>query len=193
MSLELTTERLLLRALHPHDAPALLTIFSAPQTVKHTEWEPFQTLAEAEWLVNWATNATQQEPRTVFVWGICSRDVEDTDLLGIATLTIRDPSLRQADIGYILSRPAWGRGIATEAARAVIEMGFKQLYLHRITAGCSPENKASARVLEKVGMRREGCLIQNKWEKGQWRDTVIFALLKQEYAGSLHEEIEAIQ
>lgn len=177
MSLELTTERLLLRDLHPQDAPALLTIFSDPQTVEYTEWEPFQTLADADWLVNWARNAAQQQPRTVFVWGICSRDVEDTDLLGIATLTIGDPSLRQADIGYILNRSIWGRGIATEAIHAVIETGFKQLHLHRITAGCSPVNGASVRVLEKVGMRREGCLIQNKWEKGQWRDTAIFALI----------------
>lgn len=187
MPLELSSERLLLRELQPQDTPALFALFSDPLTVEYTEWEPFQTLSDAEWLVNWARNGAEQEPRTVFVWGICWHNAEVTELIGVVTLSIRNSSIGEASLGYILLRSTWGQGFATEAGRAVIAFGFHQLRLHRVTGACSPENQASARVLEKIGMRREGCLIKNKWEKGGWRDTAIFALLEDEWQTTLSD------
>ncbi|MBC8138663.1 MAG: GNAT family N-acetyltransferase [Fibrella sp.] len=177
---ELFTERLRLCDFAEHDAAGLLAIFSDPLTVEFTEWEPFKTIADAEWLIEWARTAAGQDPRTVFAWAIHWRDAENTPLLGIATLTIRDLPLGQGDIGYILDRSVWGRGVATEAARALLDFAFRQLRLHRVTGSCCPENIGSVRVLEKIGMRREGCLVKNIREKGQWRDTVIFALLESE-------------
>ncbi|MBC8143687.1 MAG: GNAT family N-acetyltransferase [Armatimonadetes bacterium] len=174
---ELVSERLCLRPLGPEDVDALFAIFADEQTVAFTEWEPFQTLADAEWLLDWATKTARQEPRTVFVWGVHWRDT-DAELLGMVSLTIRNPASRQADVGYILHRSIWGQGIATEAARLVVVTAFNALSLHRISGECHPENEASMRVLEKVGMKREGCLRQNKWEKGRWRDTAVYALLE---------------
>jgi RimJ/RimL family protein N-acetyltransferase len=181
MPLELSTERLLLRELQPQDAPALFAVFSDPVTVDYTEWEPFRTVSEAEWLVNWARTSAEQDPRLVFAWGICQHNAQDTGVIGMVTLSIRNRSIGEASLGYILLRSTWGRGFASEAGIAVVDFGFQQLQLHRITGACSPENVASARVLEKIGMRREGCLIRNKWEKEQWRDTAIFALLEDEW------------
>lgn len=183
MSLDLVTERLLLSALRPQDAPELFAIFSDPLAVEYTEWEPFRTISSAEWLIHWAVTASEQEPRTIFAWAIRWRNTETTKLLGIATLTIRNPSLREASIGYILDRTSWGCGVATEAARAVLNLAFRELGLHRVTGSCCPENVGSARVLEKIGMRYEGCLLQNNWEKGQWRDTALYALLECEVRG----------
>ena len=184
MSPELPTERLLLRPLQSCDAPALLAIFSDPETVAYTEWDPFETIEDAHWLIRWANTAAEQEPRTVFAWAIQWRDSNDDELLGIVTLTIRNPSGREADIGYMVNRTQWGRGIASEAVQAIILSGFHDLALHRIVGRCSPENTASGRVLEKVGMLREGCLRRNTWEKGRWRDTLIYALLEDEVPGA---------
>ncbi|MBC7807402.1 MAG: GNAT family N-acetyltransferase [Akkermansiaceae bacterium] len=180
MSHEWATERLLLGALQPQDAPELFAIFSDPLTVEYTEWEPFQSISSAEWLIHWAMDAANQEPRTVFAWAIRWRSPEETKLLGIATLTVRNPSLREASVGYILDRASWGQGIATESARGVLDLAFRQLGLHRVTGSCCPENVGSVRVLEKIGMRYEGRLRQNNWEKGRWRDTTIYALLEHE-------------
>ncbi len=176
---DLETDRL--RPLAAGDADTLFSIFSDPPTVEFIEWEPFQGISQALWLLGWARTESLKEPRPVFVWGIEWRDVEESVLLGVVTLIIRDPNLREADIGYVLDRAVWGRCIATEAMRVVIEAAFVRLQLRRLTAGCHPGNAASARVLDKAGMRREGCLIQHKWEKGLWRDTVLFALLDHEF------------
>jgi [ribosomal protein S5]-alanine N-acetyltransferase len=73
----------------------------------------------------------------------------------------------------------------TEAARAVLELGFVQVGQHRIYATCRPENISSQRVLEKIGMTREGHLRQDKWMKGQWRDSFLYAMLVDEWGNNL--------
>ncbi len=82
---------------------------------------------------------------------------------------------------YVLAREAWGRGYAAEAGRAVLAFGFEELRLHRIFVDIDPRNRASLRVAEKLGLRREGQFLENTWTKGEWTDTVIFALLDREY------------
>lgn len=73
---------------------------------------------------------------------------------------------QHAELGYWLGVPYWGRGYATEAARAVVDYGFETLGLHRVYASCFAHNEASARVLKKIGMRYEGCQQSHirKWE-----------------------------
>ena len=64
----------------------------------------------------------------------------------------------KADIGYVLAKPYWGRGLMTEAVRAVVDLAFTDPQIHRVWAVCDIDNTASARVLEKSGMTREGVL-----------------------------------
>ncbi len=90
---------------------------------------------------------------------------------------------READLGYVLNRAYWGRGYATEAARGLLELGFGRLGLHRAWATCDPRNAASARVLEKIGMRREGHLRESKLVKGDWQDSLVYAMLHREWKG----------
>jgi len=86
-----------------------------------------------------------------------------------------------ASIGYTLNRQFWGKGYTTELARALLTFGFTQLNLHRIFALCDEENRTSAHVLEKIGMRREGHLIQDIRLKGQWRNSYLYAILEPEW------------
>ncbi|HEX5505458.1 MAG TPA: GNAT family protein [Thermomicrobiales bacterium] len=89
---------------------------------------------------------------------------------------------RTFEIGWVLDRAHHGRGYATEAAAALLRYGFVTLSLHRVIATCQPENPASARVMEKVGMRREGwfrqCIAR---DDGAWWDEWFYAVLAEEW------------
>jgi RimJ/RimL family protein N-acetyltransferase len=87
----------------------------------------------------------------------------------------------EGDIGYELAPQHWGHGYATEAARAILRFGFTQLRVHRIWSYCVAENTGSAHVLEKLGMRLEGRLREKEFYKGCWWDTLMYALLEQEW------------
>jgi RimJ/RimL family protein N-acetyltransferase len=82
-------------------------------------------------------------------------------------------------MGYLISPAAQGQGYATEAARALLDFGLTTGGLHRITATCDPENTGSVRVLEKIGMSREGHLRDHFLIRGAWRDRLLYAKLAQ--------------
>ena len=177
----LTTDRLILRELVNADAKALVDVFGDPDVVAFTEWETFTEVDQAERLIGWASRGAQEVPRTVFAFAISlpSDDGHPSrggTLIGVSTLIVRDTGCRDAALGFLLGRSQWGRGFATEAARALVAYGFKHLGLHRIHALSRPANTASARVLEKLGMRREAHLRRNLWQKNAWHDTVVHAV-----------------
>ena len=86
---------------------------------------------------------------------------------------------RQA--GYCLGRRWWGRGIATEALRALVDFLFAQVNFHRVGAVHDPDNPASGRVMQKAGMVREGVLRQQRFLKGRFVDTVVYSILRDEW------------
>ena len=90
----------------------------------------------------------------------------------------------EADIGYELAPEHWGLGYATEAAMAMVGFGFGELKLHRISSWCIAENEAAARVLEKVGLRREGRLLEKEYIKGRWWDTLLYGMLESDWRGA---------
>jgi len=100
-------------------------------------------------------------------------------LCGVAILR----GAEEGEIWYLVDPQFWGRGIATEGARQLLDLGFGELALHRIWATCLPENPASARVLEKVGMRKEGFLVKNLKIHGVWKSSYLYATLAEEWHG----------
>lgn len=99
----------------------------------------------------------------------------------IGTCEFKLHSDSEGEVGYLLQRDAWGQGYATEAAAAVVNAAITQLGMHRIIATCAPENAASARILEKLGMRREGHLRRHMWLRDHWRDSYLYAVLDDEW------------
>jgi ribosomal-protein-alanine N-acetyltransferase len=85
---------------------------------------------------------------------------------------------RRAEIGYAISRRYWGQGLAVEAAQAMIAFGFRQMDLVRIEATCLPENMPSQRVMQKLGMQREGVLRSYEVWRGEPKDLVMYALVR---------------
>lgn len=86
-------------------------------------------------------------------------------------------------MGWSIARPVWGRGLATEAARAVIDAAFKvHQDLNRIEATADTRNVASQRVMEKAGMRREGVPRQSRISRRELLDEAYFGILRNEWA-----------
>jgi RimJ/RimL family protein N-acetyltransferase len=104
------------------------------------------------------------------------------ELVGDMSLMWRSEEHRMGEVGYLLHPAATGRGYATEAARALLRIGFEELGWHRIIGRIDARNAASARVLERLGMRREAHLVENEWLKGEWTDEVVYAMLEREWA-----------
>ena len=108
--------------------------------------------------------------------------LSDHSLIGAVGLVIK-PEQGIAELGYWVGKPWWGQGYATEASKAVVDHGFRKLGLARIYAQCFSRNPASARVLEKAGMIKEGHLRKHfkKWD--EFVDIEVFGVLKEEYGG----------
>src|SRR5215831_8922711 len=88
---------------------------------------------------------------------------------------------RTAEIGFIFDPRHQGRGFATEAARAMLEWAFETASVHRVVGRLEARNAASARVLEKLGMRLEAHLVKNEWVKGEWQSELVYAILDREW------------
>jgi RimJ/RimL family protein N-acetyltransferase len=102
-------------------------------------------------------------------------------LIGWCGLKLANPTHQEGELGYALDHAYWGQGYATEAAQAMLAFGFHDLHLHRTVGTCHPDNRASIQVLEIVGMSYEGCLREQKWCKGHWRSTSLYAVLDHEW------------
>jgi RimJ/RimL family protein N-acetyltransferase len=111
-------------------------------------------------------------------------DPESGRLVGEFVLFLRSVEHRGGEIGYILHPDFQGRGLASEGARAMLQLGFEMLGLHRIIARIEIRNTGSAAVLERLGMRREAVLVQNEWFKGEWSTEADYALLAEEWAST---------
>jgi RimJ/RimL family protein N-acetyltransferase len=105
------------------------------------------------------------------------------DVIGQIRLIDIDLSYRHrsAEVGYWIRRSEWGRGFGTEALRLVVRFAFSTLRLHRLQATVAAGNARSARVLEKVGFRREGVARHAHRRAGRWRDDWLFGLLRSEF------------
>ena len=103
------------------------------------------------------------------------------DLVGLCGVAILRGA-EEGEIWYLVEPESWGKGLATEAVKRLLDVGFGELGLHRIWATCLPENPASARVLEKAGMRKEGFLVKNLKIHGEWKSSFLYAILAEEWS-----------
>jgi RimJ/RimL family protein N-acetyltransferase len=97
-------------------------------------------------------------------------------MIGAVTLH-PDWPMQRAGLGYWLGVAHWGEGIMTEATGRVISYAFEDLHLHRVHADCFASNRASWRVLEKVGMTREGHLREHRLKRGQFEDELNYGIV----------------
>jgi len=177
--MEIHTERLILREFTPMDFDAVHEYASDPEVVRYMPFGP-NTVEDSRNFLNRAIGRQKEEGRTDFELAVVLKD--GGKLIGGCRLN--KTSNLAAHIGYIFNRGYWGRGYATEAARALVRHGFAELGAHRIYATCDPDNIASRRVLEKAGMVLEGRLREDMVCHGEYRDSLILGILEHEWEES---------
>jgi [ribosomal protein S5]-alanine N-acetyltransferase len=172
------TERLLLRELREADENDIHEYASDPEVVRLMIWGPNTRELTRDFLAR-ALQAQTQWPRADV--GLAIELKSERRMIGSIGLRMKDEGRCTADIGYVLNRKYWGNGYMTESARAVLDVAFQQLNLHRVWATCDTRNRASYQLMERLGMRREGTFVKNAMEKGEWRDTYLYAILAEEW------------
>ncbi len=173
----LETPRLRLRALIERDVPALFTVYQDPEAMRYWSHAAMTDIAEAEALLENIESHTG--PQTLFEWGIVLR--ADDLVIGTCTLHRIDQQHRRAELGYILRRDLWGRGLAHEALTALLNHAFGAMGLHRLEADIDPRNAASIRSVERLGFKLEGRLRERYFLAGEIQDSVIYGLLAPEW------------
>ena len=172
------TPRLRLREFVEDDWPAVLAYQSDPRYLTYYPWAE-RTETEVRAFVNRFLAWQGAQPRLKFQLAVTLRD--GGSLIGNCGIRLPEAGALAAALGYELAPQHWGHGYATEAARAMVDFGFETLGLHRIWGECVPENAASRRVMEKLGMKREARMRQTQWFKGRWWDTLVYAVLEDEW------------
>lgn len=175
----LETERLLLRRFTPEDFPAVHRYASDEENILYMPWGP-NTAAQTQDFIREAIAQAAETPCTNYQYAAVRKD--SAELIGACNLALAG---EQAEIGWILRRGDWGKGLGTEIGRALLAFGFEELKLHRILAFCDAENIASYRVMEKIGMRREGLFLESrpahKRADKPYGDEVSYAMLRDEW------------
>ncbi len=178
--LELSAERLLLRPFVPEDASVFSAYRSDPEVARYQGWDaPFDLTQAHEFIAAMA----QVVPGSPGAWcqlAICLRSTGDQ--VGDVAFRVLADEPQQGEIGFTLARSHQGHGYATEAVTALLGHLFGALGLHRVRAVCDVENPSSARVLERLGFRREGETCEATWFKGHWSSEYWYAILRREWA-----------
>lgn len=174
----LQTDRLRLRPFGDPDAGALFALHSDADVLRYWDSPPWADRASVEpFLARCQQMAEEGSGARVVI-----ERTGDHVFVGWCTLNSWNRDFRSASLGYCLTEAAWGRGYATEAARALLGWGFDALDLNRVQAEADTRNVASARVLEKLGFVREGTLREDCIVGGDVSDSWVYGLLRRDWA-----------
>jgi len=179
--LTLHTERLYLRPLCESDAEALFSIFSDSRVTRYLSRPAWSSIASAHERIS--LDAKANASGGYFRFGI--ELSSSRSLVGECSLFNFVAESRRAEIGYTLGFDAWGKGYMSEALVRVLEFGFSELSLNRVEADIDPRNRASAKCLERLGFREEGCLRERWIVNGEVSDTAYYGLLSSEWRARL--------
>jgi RimJ/RimL family protein N-acetyltransferase len=174
----LETERLVLRPFSPDDAPDLARLAGRREIADTTISipHPYSEEQARQWITS---NADPHTLARFVLLGVESKS--EATLVGSIGLRDVEVEHAQAEMGFWIAVECWGKGYATEAARAVLAFGFEQLALNRIYAHHMVRNPASGAVLARIGMKQEGLLRQRVRKWGRFEDVVLMAILHEEW------------
>jgi [ribosomal protein S5]-alanine N-acetyltransferase len=185
----LTTERLILRDFVESDWEAVLAYQKDPLYLRYNEWTS-RTGEEVREFVQMFLDHQKQIPRIKFQFAVTLKS--NGQLIGNCGVRRNSSEELEGDIGYELDPKHWGKGYATEAARAVMHFGFSQMHLQRISAWCVADNVGSAHVLEKLGMQLKARSREYQYFKNRWWDSLTYEISQEEWrAPASHERMSS--
>ncbi|MEP6761513.1 MAG: GNAT family N-acetyltransferase [Sporichthyaceae bacterium] len=182
IDLPIVLPRVTLRAYRPEDLAPLADMNSHPEVARYLYTEtltPDESRAVLERKM--AETAFGEEGEALSLAVIRN---EDGAFLGGVVLRMVDAGSRGAELGFLFHPDHHGHGYATEAVRALLELAFGALGLHRVIGRCDARNEPSARLMQRLGMRQEAHFRSNEFVKGEWCDELDFALLEDEWPPS---------
>jgi len=196
--MRITTSRLVLREFRFSDWEAVLAYQADPRFLRYYPWldrEPEAVQAFVQAFID----QQQEAPRRKYQLAITLKLAESPlappenplngalngrlrhPLIGNCGIRLETAGADEADLGYEIAPAHWGQGYASEAARAMLDFGFRGLGLQRIWAWCNAENRASSRVLEKLGMRQARRIVEGQYFKDRWWDTLEYEILRPQW------------
>lgn len=177
--LPLRTERLTLRAFRPDDLEALLVFHGDPEAVRYVPYEP-RDRAALEPVVARKVGSTALGGDGDLL-ELAAEETATGRLVGDLLLVLRSVRDETLEVGYIFDPASGGRGLATEAVRALLDLAFHAFGTRRVVARVDDRNTASCRLLERLGLRQEARLVENEWFKGVLSSEVDYAVLAREW------------
>ncbi|MEU4805512.1 GNAT family protein [Actinosynnema sp. NPDC023587] len=173
--IRLVGDRLVLREFTDADERAVHSYAGDPVVTRFTGWGPNSADDTRAFLAE-ATAQAADPHRAEF--SLAATVAGTGELIGTAAIGITSAHHRRGEFGYAFHRDSWSRGYATEASALLLEFGFERLRLRRVSATCHPDNHASARVLEKAGLRFEGRMRGHLLIRGTWHDSLLYAAVE---------------
>jgi RimJ/RimL family protein N-acetyltransferase len=177
------TRRLALRPFTRDDLDAVHAYVSDPDVVRFLYWEVAADRTAARKMLDgkvghWSLDDAGQS------LVLAVELLDGGALIGEVVLKWLSKVHRQGEIGFVITPAHQGHGYAVEAAGALLPLAFDDLGLHRVIGRCDARNTASAKVMEKLGMRREAHFVQNEIFKGEWSDEYVYAMRADEFRGN---------
>lgn len=173
----LLTDRLCLRPFTEADTDAIYALMSNATVLRYWDAPQWSERTRADRFI---MNCQKMADEGTGVRPAIERTADGV-FIGWCHFSNWDPDFRSAMIGYCLAETAWGQGIATEAAGALLQWAFNTLDLNRVESGADTRNRASERVLEKLGFVREGVRRESCIVNGEVSDDSVYGLLRCEW------------
>ena len=171
------TRRLYIRSFRETDWQAVHAYSTDPEVVRYIPAKlPSKEQTRAV-ICSWMNGQADDPPHCDFAVTVRPDDF----VIGWCCLQISSSDTRLGELMYVFNRQFWKQGYASEATQSIVNYGFSELRLHRIFATCRPENVGSWKILEKLGMQREGLLRENVWIRGSWYNSYLYAILDYEW------------
>lgn len=176
------TERLWLRPFAASDFEDLCAFQTLPAVARYRYAEPRSRQETRALLDGWLGSSGFEADDDKLVLAMALKD--RGRVIGQVGLTLRSVQSRQGEIGFLLHPDFHRRGLAGEACQSLLRLGFEHFGLHRVYGRCNARNMASARLMERLGLRREAELRENRFIKGEWTSELVFAVLAREWIQS---------
>lgn len=179
--MNILTDRLLIKEVSIDDAKIVHTIHSIPEVDKYNTLGLPNNIDETKELIRPAIEDQSNNVRKQFAW-IASLK-KSNEIIGLCGMFLTADKFKMGEIYYKLIPDFWGKGYATEIAKALVNFGFNDLLLHRIEAGAAVENIKSLRIFEKIGMTKEGIRRKILPIRGEWIDGYQYAIIEDDKRG----------
>jgi len=174
--MQIESKRLILIEISLNDLEDIHRLHSIPEVDEFNTLGIPENIKETKDLIKPLIESYSQEIRSAYEWKIILK--ETNEFIGLAGIFLSNDKYRLGEIYYKFHPDYWGKGYATEVAKLLVKTGFEKFNLHKVEAGVATENSQSVKVLEKVGMIREGLRRKILPIRGEWKDNYHYAIVE---------------